>query len=205
MDYFAKSIEDCLKAFSSSKQGLSFEEAKLREQELKNQQISIAKKSGLFKKFVAQFCDLMILILLAAAAVSFVIGIVQHTSSEIIDGAVILAIVLMNAVMGMLQENKAEKSLQALEKMTKPEAVLLRSGKQIKIKAEMIVPGDIVVLEAGSIVPADCRLIESSNLLLDEASLTGESQPVEKQAGYICKPNLPISERKIWFITAQPW
>lgn len=196
MDYFAKSIEDCLKAFSSSKQGLSFEEAKLREQELKSQQISVAKKSGLFKKFVAQFCDLMILILLAAAAVSFIIGIVQHTSSEIIDGAVILAIVLMNAVMGMLQENKAEKSLQALEKMTKPEAVLLRSGKQIKIKAEMIVPGDIVVLEAGSIVPADCRLIESSNLLLDEASLTGESQPVEKQAGYICKPNLPISERK---------
>lgn len=196
MDYFAKNIEECLKAFASSKQGLSFQQAKQREGQLRAMQIKPAKKSGLLKKFALQFCDLMILILLAAAAVSFVIGIVQNTTSEMIDGVVILAIVLMNAIMGVLQENKAEKSLQALEKMTQPEAVLVREGRQMKLNAQLIVPGDIVVLQAGSIAPADCRLIESNALVLDEASLTGESLPVEKQAQFVGKQNTPIAERK---------
>ena len=196
MDYYSKSIDTCLSEFSSSQKGISFEEAKLREKKYAAERIEKGKSSSLLKKFFMQFADLMILILLASATVSFVIGIVQHTSSEIVDGAVILAIVLMNAVFGMLQENKAEKSMQALEKMTQPESMIVREGKQMKVRSETIVPGDIIVLEAGSIVPADCRLIESASLLVDEASLTGESHPVEKDAKEVCRPSTPLSERK---------
>ena len=196
MNYFTKSIDACLKDVASSRQGLSMQEAKIREKQLKFQQIQTAKKDGLAKKFLMQFCDLMILILLAAAAVSFVIGVIQASSSEIIDGAVILAIVFMNAVFGVLQENKAEKSMAALEKLSQPEAVLLREGRQMKVNTQYIVNGDIIVLESGSIVPADCRLIESSALLVDEASLTGESQPVEKDAKFICKDDMSLSERR---------
>lgn len=196
MDYYSKTIDACLSEFSSSQKGLSHEEAKIREKKFASERIQKGKNSSLLKKFFMQFADLMILILLASATVSFVIGIVQHTSSEIVDGAVIMAIVLMNAVFGMLQENKAEKSMQALEKMTQPESVIVRGGAQIKIRSESIVPGDIVVLEAGSIVPADCRLIESASLLVDEASLTGESHPVEKDAREVCKRETPLSERR---------
>lgn len=196
MDYFTMSIEKSLLEVSSSFDGLSFEEAKIRRNKFKDFDIKANKKKSLWAKFFSQFSDLMILILLVAATVSFIIGLVQNTSSEIIDGSFILAIVFMNALFGMLQENKAEKALDSLKKMTEPESLLLREGQQIKIKSNFIVPGDIVVLESGSIVPADCRLIESCSLLLDESSLTGESLPVEKNANIVCKSNTPLSERK---------
>ena len=167
MSFYSQSIAACFENVKSGFNGLSSEDAALRAGKFKSERIEKQKQSSLFKKFLMQFADLMIMILLAAALVSFIIGAINHTSSEIIDGAVILAIVLMNAVFGMLQENKAEKSLQALEKMSQPEAVILRDGKQIKIKTEMIVPGDVIVLEAGTILQADCRLIESSSLYVD--------------------------------------
>lgn len=196
MSFYSQSIAACFENVKSGCNGLSSEDAALRAGKFKSERIEKQKQSSLFKKFLMQFADLMIMILLASALVSFIIGAINHTSSEIIDGAVILAIVLMNAVFGMLQENKAEKSLQALEKMSQPEAVILRDGKQIKIKTEMIVPGDVIVLEAGTILPADCRLIESSSLYVDESSLTGESHAVEKDANCICKESTPLSERK---------
>ena len=196
MSFYSQSIAACFENVKSGFNGLSSEDAALRARKFKSERIEKQKQSSLFKKFLMQFADLMIMILLAAALVSFIIGAINHTSSEIIDGAVILAIVLMNAVFGMLQENKAEKSLLALEKMSQPEAVILRDGKQIKIKTEIIVPGDVIVLEAGTILPADCRLIESSSLYVDESSLTGESYAVEKNANCICKESTPLSERK---------
>lgn len=196
MSFYSQSIASCLERVGSKLSGLSGEEAAKRANKYKSERIEKQKTSGLLKKFVMQFADLMIMILLASASVSFVIGIVNHSSSEIIDGSVILAIVLMNAFFGMLQENKAEKSLQALEKMSRPEAVVVRNGQQIKIRTEMVVPGDIVVLEAGTILPADCRLIESSALMVDESSLTGESHAASKDANFICKESTPLSERK---------
>lgn len=196
MNYYSQTISECLDLMKSNMKGLTSEEAALRVSKYKGERIEKKKRNGLLKSFFMQFADLMIMILLASAAVSFVIGTINNSSSEIIDGAVILAIVLMNAVFGMLQENKAEKSLQALEKMSQPEAVVVRNGQQIKIATELVVPGDIVVLEAGTILPADCRLIESSSLLVDESSLTGESHAAEKDANFICKDSVPISERK---------
>lgn len=196
MSFYAQSISSCLNSVGSNPNGLTNEEANFRVNKYKSERIEKQQRSSLIKKFFIQFADLMIMILLLSAAVSFVIGVINHSSNEIIDGAVILAIVLMNAIFGMLQENKAEKSLQALEKMSQSEAVVLRSGIQIKVKTEMVVPGDIIVLEAGTILPADCRLIESSSLMVDESSLTGESHAAEKDAGYTCRESTPLSERK---------
>lgn len=196
MDYSVKSIESTLLELGTSVEGLSRAEADLRSKKYAQNVLQKPKRSSLVKKFFMQLSDLMILILLAAAAVSFIIGIIQKTTSEIIDGAVILAIVIMNAIFGMLQENKAEKSLEALEKMTQPEAILKRDGLICREKTSSIVPGDIIMLEAGSVVPADCRLIESNSLLIDESSLTGESHPVEKDANFKCIASSNISEKK---------
>ncbi len=196
MDFYAKSIDESLRLTSSSRDGLSFDEAKRREREYSARKIDKQKNDSLVKKFLKQFSDFMILILLACAVVSFAIGIMQNSTSEIIDGSVILLIVLMNAIFGLLQENKAEKSLLALQSMTQPESFIIRNGERVKIKSENIVPGDIVVLEAGSKVPADCRLIESTSLFVDESSLTGESNAVEKNATFVCKQGTALSERK---------
>ena len=146
--------------------------------------------------FFKQFADLMIIILLVAAGVSFVVGIVSSSSGELFDALIIMAIVVMNAAFGAIQENKAERSIEALQNMTKPEAKVIRGGQQLSVPADKLVPGDIVLLEAGSIVPADCRLIESAALQINEASLTGESLPVEKNAQLICKDSSPLAERK---------
>lgn len=196
MNYFSQNASDCLKELGSARQGLSNEEAAIREVKYKSERIEKQKRSSLFKKFLMQFADLMILILVASATVSFIIGGINKSISEIVDGAIIMAIVLMNAIFGMLQENKAEKSLQALENMSQPEAIVMRDGQQIKIRSERVVPGDILVLEAGTILPADCRLIQSSSLIVDEASLTGESHAVEKDAKCVCAENTPLSERR---------
>ncbi len=196
MELFTKSINSCLAELKTSPQGLSNEEARRREILSQSDQIAKAKKPSILKLFLKQFADLMIMILLLSAAVSFVIGIVENSTSEIVDGCVILFIVFANAIFGLMQENKAEKSMQLLQKMTQPETTVLRESEQRKIFAEKIVPGDIVVLESGSIVPADCRLIESVGLCVDESSLTGESMPVEKDCNFLCRADSPLPERK---------
>ncbi len=193
---FSKTIDSCFKELSSSPNGLSKEEAFLREGRYKSERLETPKKEGFIKKFFKQFADLMIIILLLAATVSLIIGLISSSTSELFDALIIMAIVFMNAMFGAIQENKAEKSIEALQQMTRPEARVLRGGEQQTIPADKLVPGDVVLLEAGSIVPADCRLIESAALQVNEASLTGESLPVEKNAGIICKENAALAERK---------
>jgi len=142
------------------------------------------KKQNIIIKFLKQFNDFMIIILIVAAGISAVMAKVDGTG-DYIESIIIIAIVVFNAIMGLVQENKAEKSLEALKKMSAPVAKVIREGEQITIEGENIVPGDIVMLEAGNYVPADCRLIESFNLKIDESSLTGETVPVLKDADAI--------------------
>lgn len=193
---FAKNINFCLNEFSSSLAGLSKDEALLREKKFECERIKPAKHDNFFIKFIKQFSDLMIIILLLAASVSFVIGIISSSTNEFFDALIIMAIVLMNAIFGVVQENKAEKSIEALKNMTKPEARVIRDGEQLTLPADRLVPGDLIILDAGSIVPADCRLVETASLQINEASLTGESLPVEKDASIVCKETAILSERK---------
>ena len=191
-NFHCKSIEQTLRELRSRSSGLKSSELVGRE---RADVIMQGKKNSIISKFFAQFFDLMITILLFASAVSIVIGIVEKSSSEIIDGCIILFIVIMNAIFGVVQEYKAEKSLEALSKLTEPECYVLRDGQMIKINTTELVLGDIVSLEAGAIVPADLRLIESHQLKLDESSLTGESHQIEKNASDVCLQNAPLGER----------
>ena len=196
MEFYKQSIEESLNYFSSNKNGLSYSEVNSRVKESCEFAIKKAKKSNLFIKFLAQLKELMVLILLISAIISIIIGIVENSTSEIIDGAIILGIVIMNAIFGVFQEHKTEKAIESLKKMTEAETLVLRDGKVEKIPSSNLVFGDIVVLEAGSIVPADLRLIETVNFKVNEASLTGESGGVSKNAEVVYDKNLPVAERK---------
>ncbi len=193
--YHNKSIEQTLIDFNVTTKGLSEKEV-IERARTKSDADEKPKKHGIVSRFFEQFADLMIIILLVAAAVSIVIGIVEKTMSEIVDGLIILFIVLMNAVFGVVQEYKAEKSLEALNKLTQPECYVMRDGNIVKINTKDLVAGDIVMLEAGTIVPADLRLIESHQLKINESSLTGESLDVEKHAENIYKEDVALGERK---------
>ena len=194
-NFHYKSIEETLLELNSKRSGLSSSDVINRTSTSFNDG-KYSKKNGIVSKFFEQFFDLMIIILLFASAVSIVIGIVEHSSSEIIDGCIILFIVLMNAIFGVVQEYKAEKSLEALGKLTEPETYVIREGQLIKINTTALVVGDVVSLEAGCIVPADLRLIETHQLKVDESSLTGESHAIEKDAEYKCEKNVALGERK---------
>lgn len=146
------------------------------------------KRESLLSKLLNQFKDYMVLILIAAAVVSGALG-------DWIEAVVIIAIVVVNAILGVYQEGQAEKAIEALQKMSSPQARVLRNGKQALVDSKALVPGDIVILEAGDVVPADLRLLESSNLKAEEASLTGESVPVEKDADFIASGKVGIGDR----------
>ncbi len=156
------------------------------------------KKKSTFMKFVDQFKDAMILILIAAAAVSFTLSCVEAANGghgEFFEPILILLIVVLNAVMGVIQEGKAERALDALKGMSAPHARVIRDGVEKVINAEDLVPGDIIKLEAGDFVPADARLLKSVSLKSEEAALTGESVPSEKDADEIVAPDAPIGDR----------
>jgi Ca2+-transporting ATPase len=139
--------------------------------------------------FIDQFRDFMILVLIAAALISGFIG-------ELSDTIAIIVIVMLNAVIGFVQEYRAEKAMEALKKMAAPYATAIRNGMHENIPAPGIVPGDIIILEAGKVVPADMRIIESAQLKVEEAALTGESVPVEKQSSPLHDEHLPVGDRK---------
>ena len=151
------------------------------------------KKESIVIKFIKQFNDFMIIILIIASIISAVVARLEG-SNDYFDSIIIIAIVVFNAIMGLVQEAKAEKSLEALKKMTAPTCRVKRNGKISTIKSEQIVPGDIVLLEAGNYVPADCRLISSSNLKIEESSLTGETVPVLKDANSILKEKTALGD-----------
>ena len=176
MEWYNKGKGEVLKELNTDLSvGLSEKEAKRRIEEYGRNELETRSKKGLLSKFAAQFADFLIIILLLAAGISAFVG-------EKEDAVIILAIVVINAVLGIYQEGKAEKSVEALQRLSAPNAKVIREGKLLIMPAAEIVPGDVIVLEAGDIIPADIRLFESSNLKIEEASLTGESVPVEKDA-----------------------
>ena len=140
--------------------------------------------------------DVMIIVLLVAAVVSAVLAIIEKKYLDLVDSGIILFIVILNAVIGLIQEDKANNALEALKNMNKPYVKVIRDGEIMKIKSEELVVGDIVVLEAGDVVPADLRLIDSASLKIEEAALTGESLPTEKDHTKVLKEETPLGDRK---------
>lgn len=190
MDWYQQKKEDLLGQLESdTESGLSSQEVESRLVKYGPNELKEEDKKGLWSKIVAQFSDFLILILLAAALISAFVGEVQ-------DSIVILAIVLVNAALGIYQEGRAEKSLEALKKMASPNAKVVRNGNTEEVPANSLVPGDIVVLETGDIIPADIRLIESSKLKIEEASLTGESVPVEKKSSTVFDEEVDLGDRE---------
>ena len=174
-------------------EGLSEEDAKKRKEKYGENKLQEQKKDSLLKRFIKQFNDFMIIILIIAAIISAVVAKMQG-SNDYIDSVIIIAIVVLNSIMGVIQEAKAEKSLEALKKMSAPVTKVKRNGKVTTIKGNDVVPGDIVILEAGNYVPADCRLINSYNLKIEESSLTGETIPVLKEANVILSKNASLGD-----------
>ena len=196
MEFYKFSAEECLNKMSSSMFGLSNNEVQVRLKDSQNLLISKQKKGNLFLKFLAQLKELMVLILLFSSLISIIIGAIENSSSEIVDGIIILGIVVMNAIFGVVQEHKTEKAIESLKKMTEAETLVLRDGRVEKIPSSSLVHGDIVVLEAGAIVPADVRILESTNLKINESALTGESNAVSKSADVVYHENKAIADRK---------
>ncbi len=168
--------------------------AERKEQYGENKLREKKKKSGV-QRFFEQFKDVMIIILLVAAVVSFVIACIEKNPKEFFEPVLILVIVVLNAIMGVVQESKAEKALDALKNMSAPHARVLRDGKEQVVQATDLVPGDIILLEAGDFVPADARLLQSVSLKSEESALTGESVPSEKDAEAQVKENAPLGDR----------
>ena len=175
------------------KLGLKNEEAQNRLKQYGKNEIKDKKKESFFIKFIKQFNDFMIIILIIASIVSAIVAKWEGTG-DYFDSIIIIAIVVMNAIMGVVQEAKAEKSLEALKNMTAPATKVRREGKVLTVPSDEVVPGDIIMLEAGNFVPADSRLIYSSNLKVEESSLTGETLPVLKDAETILQQNQPIGD-----------
>ena len=178
MKEYLSEISEVLNENSTSKQGLTSAEANTRVEKFGKNKLKAAKKDSLIVRFLKQLKDPMIIILLCAAAVSGVIAVLENESFA--DVIIILAVVIINAILGVYQENKAEHAIEALQEMSASMSKVLRDGEVILIKSEDLVPGDIIYLEAGDAVPADGRIIESASLKIEEAALTGESVPVTK-------------------------
>ncbi len=154
------------------------------------------KKRSTLQRFLDQFKDAMILILLLAAGVSFFAALGEGDASEFFEPALILLIVVLNALVGVLQENKAEKALDALRGLSAPHARVLREGREQLIEGTKLVPGDIILLEAGDVVPADARLLRASSLAVEESALTGESLPAEKEHTALVEEDAPLGDRR---------
>lgn len=182
---------------TDAKLGLTSAEAKSRQEKYGENKLQEKKKKTMLQRFLDQFKDPMIIILLIAAAISFALAIYNfaHDPMEIFEPILILLIVVLNAVMGVMQESKAEKALEALKNMSAPHARVIRDGEERIINASDLVVGDIILLEAGDFVPADARLLKSTSLKSEEAALTGESVPSEKDATVVCKEDAPIGDR----------
>jgi len=174
---------------SDHSHGLSPEKARQRLEEYGPNELAEKPRPGFWALLLNQFNNFLIIILIVASIISIILG-------EYVDAGAIMAIVILSAVMGVVQESKAEEALAALKKMVAPEATVIRGGRTFMVQARELVPGDIVVLETGNYVPADVRLIESINLSIEEASLTGESVPVKKTADVALKPDASLGDRR---------
>jgi len=194
INWFNKEIKEVeAKLATNTEKGLSTEEVKKRQEKYGLNQLKTAKKKTLLQRFIDQFKDFSIIILIIAAIVSGVVGVAE--GEGITDTVIILLVVIVNAIIGVSQEAKAEKSLEALQKLTDHASKVIRNGEITVIPAKELVPGDIVVLDTGDYIPADLRIIEAVNLKSQEASLTGESVPVEKSVEKIDGEEIGIGDR----------
>ena len=197
MKYYLKSIDETLAEVNSGTQGLTSNEAAERLEKNGRNKLAEAPKDSLFKRFMMQLADPMIIILIVAALIS---GVTSFYSGEsFADVIIILAVVIINAVLGILQESKAEKAIEALQEMSAATSKVLRDGKITSVKSEELVAGDVVILEAGDSVPAAGRIIECASMKVEEAALTGESVPVDKTAEAISlgdEKDIPLGDRK---------
>ena len=193
-NWFNKSAEETVKKLNTNNTlGLTAEEVEKRKQKYGLNELEKGKKTPLIVKFLEQFKDFMIIVLIIAAVVS---GIVGHINGEgITDSIIIMVVVIVNAIIGVAQEDKAEKSLEALKKLSSYSAKVIRNGKITVVPSKELVPGDVVVLETGDYVPADMRITEAVNLRAQETSLTGESVPVDKYTTTINSEDVGIGDR----------
>lgn len=195
MDYHAMSARDVARAMKTDiKQGLSGHEAAARRKAYGKNEIHRGKTRGPIRKFLAQFADVMVIILLISAAVSWVAARISGENGSA-DALIILLIVFVNAVIGFVQESRAEHAIEALRKLSSPHATVVRDGRRQTIDCTEVVPGDLVLLSDGDIVPADLRLVETLECKTEESSLTGESEPTLKRAEAACSPQTPMAER----------
>ncbi len=194
MKYYLSSVEEALRELKTDKSGLDSEEAQRRLDEHGKNKLAEGKHDGVVKRFLKQLLDPMIIILLVAAVLSGITAVYSHESP--MDVFIILFIVILNSVLGVIQESKAERAIEALKEMTAATSKVVRNGELTHIKSEDLVPGDIIHLEAGDAVPADVRLIECASLKLDESALTGESVAVMKQSDAIeSDGHVPLGDR----------
>jgi Ca2+-transporting ATPase len=170
-------------------QGLSSEEAQRRLAQHGPNELTEAPRPGFWSRLLDQFKNFLVMILIVASVISLILG-------DLVEAAAIMAIVALNAILGVIQESKAEESLAALKKMAAPEARVIRDGRQVTVPARELVQGDIVLLETGNYVPADMRLLEAVNLKVEEASLTGESEPVQKRSDVVLDREIPLGDRR---------
>ncbi|WP_353989386.1 cation-translocating P-type ATPase [Pediococcus argentinicus] len=187
--FWSQPSQEVLDDLKVTREGLSNAEVEKRTEQYGKNTLTTKGKTTLLQKFIAQFKDLMIIVLMIAALISVFVG-------EGVDALIIFMVVILNAVFGVFQESKAEEAIDALQELSAPQAHVKRDGKVVTIKSEDIVPGDIVLLEAGDIVPADLRLTESASLKMEEAALTGESVPVIKKIDTIDEENPALGDRK---------
>ena len=189
-DWHSQSVEKVIEVLNTHPdRGLSAAEAQARLAQYGPNQLQERPRPSFWHMLLGQFSNFLVLILIAASLVSLFLG-------EYVDAGAIMAIVILNAALGVVQESKAEEALAALQKLAAPDAHVVRDGHLVTVPAQELVPGDVVTLEAGNYVPADVRLIESANLKIDEASLTGESVPVQKRADAVLTRELPLGDRR---------
>ena len=194
MKPYLTSAEETLRELNVTPEGLSTEEASARLAQNGPNKLAEGKKTTLMQRFLSQLADPMIIVLLVAAALSAVTAI--YSGEGLTDVFIILAVVILNAVMGVVQESKAEEAIEALKTMTAATSKVMRDGKLHFLKSEELVPGDVIHLEAGDSVPADARIIECASLKIEEAALTGESVPVQKEADTLEGDEVPLGDRK---------
>ncbi len=193
-NWFSKTVEETKAELQTNlEQGLTNEQVKQKQEKYGLNELKAKKKKSLFQKFLEQFKDFTILVLIVAAIVSGVVGVSE--GEGITDTIIILIVVILNAIIGVAQESKAEKSLEALQKLSDHASKVIRNGKMEVIASKLLVPGDIVVLETGDFIPADLRIVEAVNLKSQESALTGESVPVEKQTSEIKDEKVGIGDR----------
>lgn len=199
MKEYLQSSKQVLEELSTSENGLSSSEAQVRLEKNGKNKLAEGKKQTWIVRFLKQFAEPMTIVLLIAAIISGVTELIENSTRPPVDALIIIAVVLLNAFLGVIQESKAEKALEALEKIAAATSKVIRDGHQITIKSEDLVVGDIIVLEAGDAVPADARVIECASLKIEEAALTGESVAVDKRVSELeagSNGDVPLGDRK---------